>query len=562
MGPSFFSIFALCAAQAAFAAVTLTPLPIGQKFADAAAPEAFRFACAATQSELAAFFGEKHLPFEPGMVRGSASRPCHLYYEPTLPGFRALPDNAPVSELFLDLLLPGFLSLRSERYGDPLDIARQLLPLVPRPIHVILGMPQNQERRFYDQALQFHFPSAEHTFGFRENQWDQKNPWVQDYLKSGSAGGQLKILVTRLAFEGRPENGPVMKPMLDSIREERFVRSKLSWDGGDLQFVRSPRNPARLLLVYGKSARKYWGEMLSEAEFAYTLKVEFGADDAADFTDVTSHVDYFVSFLAEDNIALVSQPERENFDIARAAAEVLAQHFRAEPHWEIDELQRLLAVRDEAFGPNLPRIHAALDAIRDRSSSWSAPMDPAIEQRIDAYAEASCKGRPTDCATPASIAKLLATDRSLLRDWSRSAIGALSSEVLAPRIAAIVESQLPDFKSSVQHIVDGNVRELQQLGFRVIRVPRLAGDPVLKPKWPGISYVNATLVDHTLFMPEFGLGKAEWALFDRIRARIPAKYRVVPIYARHVLLYNGGIHCVSGLIRSPEASGASPATAE
>lgn len=50
---------------------------------------------------------------------------------------------------------------------------------------------------------------------------------------------------------------------------------------------------------------------------------------------------------------------------------------------------------------------------------------------------------------------------------------------------------------------------------------------------------------------KFGLGEAEWALFDRMREQIPSKYRVVPIYARHVLLYNSGIHCVSGLVRKP-----------
>jgi agmatine/peptidylarginine deiminase len=54
-------------------------------------------------------------------------------------------------------------------------------------------------------------------------------------------------------------------------------------------------------------------------------------------------------------------------------------------------------------------------------------------------------------------------------------------------------------------------------------------------------------------MPEFGLGEPEWALFDRVRAAIPEKYRIVPVYARHVLLYNGGLHCVTGLIRRPDS---------
>ena len=544
-------IAGLVCSVALAAAVDIKPLPAKGMFADAVVPNSFSLVCAPTVGELSASFQERSLPFEERIIRNQKGRVCHLLYEPTVPGFRAAPDNDPISELFLDVRLPGFLSLRVERFGDVLDIARQVLPLIRRPISVNIGMPQNQERQYYDQAVQFHFPNSVHKFAFRENQWDQNNPWVQDYLKSGTADGQAKVLVTRLAFEGREDNAARMRPMLDSLKQEPFVRSKLSWDGGDLQFVRSPKDPAKLLLIHGKSARKYWGSELTPEEYEYVLKVEFGADLAADFSDITSHVDYFVAFLPADNIALVSQPERENFEIAQAAAQVLANHFRNDPQPEIAELQRLLADRASAFGKNLNALRKLLLVIAERSKDWPAPLDPAGAQRIDAYVDANCTANPSDCISPQGIAKLLATDRPLLLDWAKGNAVDLNTTVLGARVASLIESQLPGFRGSVQPIVDRNVLELERLGFRVIRVPRLAGDPVLKPRWPGVSYVNSLIVDQTIFVPEFGLGEAEWALFDRIREQLPPKYRVVPVYARKVLLHNGGLHCVSGLIRSP-----------
>jgi hypothetical protein len=362
-----------------------------------------------------------------------------------------------------------------------------------------------------------------------------------------------QALVTRLAFEGRMRDGALMKPMLDSLEAGRFERSKLSWEGGDLQFILSPNDSRRLILIYGKSARRYWGAQLTPAEYEYVLKLEFGADEAADLSDVTSHVDYFVNFLPEDHIALVSQPERENFEIARAAARVLADHYRLVRQAEVSELERLLSDKERALGRDLQTIRTILGAIAAKSRNWPIPFDAGVAERLHAYVESACSGNSMDCASSDQIGRLLAREPALLRDWAKGSISARTTEVLASRIVSIIESQLPGFQGSMQPIVDRYARKLETLGFRVVRVPRLAGDPVLQPRWPGVSYVNANLIDRTLFMPEFGLGEPEWALFDRVRAAIPEKYRIVPVYARHVLLYNGGLHCVTGLIRRPDS---------
>jgi agmatine/peptidylarginine deiminase len=94
-------------------------------------------------------------------------------------------------------------------------------------------------------------------------------------------------------------------------------------------------------------------------------------------------------------------------------------------------------------------------------------------------------------------------------------------------------------------------------------VPRLGGDRSLAVPWSGISYANAVLIDDQFFVPEFGLGKVEEEFFDRLRSELPNRYTVIPVYARHMMLFNGGTHCVLAVVRrlfveGPNAPGAQP----
>lgn len=100
--------------------------------------------------------------------------------------------------------------------------------------------------------------------------------------------------------------------------------------------------------------------------------------------------------------------------------------------------------------------------------------------------------------------------------------------------------------------MEEKIRELQQLGFRVIRVPRIGGGLDSHAAWAGISYVNAALIDETLFVPVFGLGAPEQKFIDLLQAQLPAQYRVVPVFARYSQLYNGGAHCILAFLRDPE----------
>src|SRR5262249_587713 len=149
--------------------------------------------------------------------------------------------------------------------------------------------------------------------------------WPQDYLKSGSSKGERKILLPYRLYEGKRDYGELYEPLLDGLNEQRFVRSKLSWEGGDLQFVLDPKNPRKTILFYGQSGRAYWGQGLTAEEYAYVLKLEFGADSAVDLSDFVSHADYLVSFIPRENIALVSEPLRDNYSVAGTAVERLLE---------------------------------------------------------------------------------------------------------------------------------------------------------------------------------------------------------------------------------------------
>lgn len=124
-----------------------------------------------------------------------------------------------------------------------------------------------------------------------------------------------------------------------------YTFSKLSWEGGDLQFVRPPRQPQKLLLFHGSSAFNYWGKHLTDEEYSYVLRLEFGTDQAIDLSTPTSHVDYFVSFLPQDRIALVGKPLIGDFNVARDALNLLKAYFPGAVPSEILTIEEILRAR-------------------------------------------------------------------------------------------------------------------------------------------------------------------------------------------------------------------------
>jgi agmatine/peptidylarginine deiminase len=125
----------------------------------------------------------------------------------------------------------------------------------------------------------------------------------------------------------------------------------------------------------------------------------------------------------------------------------------------------------------------------------------------------------------------------------------------APAVIAahldLIESQLEPVPEEIRRLTEQKAARLEDLGFRVIRVPAFRVDLATPRAWPGISYVNGLVVDGQVLVPRFGLGAVEDAIFRDLAAALPPGYSVAPIGAQRVLIRNGGLHCLAGLVRRP-----------
>ena len=519
-------------------------------FPEAVLPGAISRICAETEGELRMLLAERAAPYDPGLVRSRHGRKCHVDYAPTVPGFRADPDDRPVRELFINVDGAGFLARRADPFGDSLDISKALVAGLPRSVKVTLGTQWKLADRWHEEAVAFHYGDRGDRIDWRRSRVSSlSHPWTQDYLKSGRVGDEPRILVTRRLFEGRGEDGESFRPMLDALQEERFVRSNLSWEGGDLQFVRHPRDPEKLVLFFGDSARAYWGAGLSPEEYAYVLRREFGADISVDLSGLVPHVDYLVAFLPADGIALVAHPISGSRELGEAAAAALEESFEGKPPATLAELRQHLA-QPGALSGGRRQVEKLLKRAKEEArQGWPRAEDPRLAGRMRRHIAARCPAWPPDCFTEGTLEAFLQSDLLLLRDWAGASLRARTESVMDRRLLSIVESQLLRKPVATHDRIDHAARALEELGFRVVRVPWLGGDRNLEVPWSGISYTNSLLVDRTLFVPRFGLGEAERRIFEELDEALPPEHEVVPVYARHMLLNNGGVHCSVAIVR-------------
>jgi len=138
-------------------------------------------------------------------------------------------------------------------------------------------------------------------------------------------------------------------------------------------------------------------------------------------------------------------------------------------------------------------------------------------------------------------------DIDLLRDCNDAYLISKSNESLFKTYVAIIKSQFVEMSPELQKRINEKIQEIRQLGFRVIRVPQIGADGEIS--WSGISYVNNLLVDNLLFLPKFGLGAVEDEIIDGIEKELPKSYRVIPVFSQNSIVYNGGIHCRTGIVR-------------
>ena len=291
--------------------VNLIPFTLKEGYPDDDAAGAFSFACSGRADLLRIFFHQRGLPFEPELVHPEGKyAACHIYYEPTLPGFRASVEDLPIQRLYVAVDPLNFFA-DAEFGGSSLDIAKSVLGRLPRSVDVRLSVSGGFPKELWQPTAAYHFGGTPHRIDFFDTGFDQAHPWTQDHLESGTVNGERRVLIPRHLYEGRPEDAAKFETLLQRLEEPHVVRSKLSWEGGDLQFVANPQNPSRIILAHGPSARVYWGPELTAKEYSYILRIEFGADDVLDLSRLGPHADYLVGFLPADRTALVSQLVRQ-----------------------------------------------------------------------------------------------------------------------------------------------------------------------------------------------------------------------------------------------------------
>lgn len=508
-------------------------------YADAATPGAIQRVCAEDEADLPLYFSARKMPFLPALVRTHDRMRCHIYYEATARGFRAAPEDAAVSELVFGVDTAAFLSRRDARPGDGLDVAKQMLPQLDRPLKITFGLANSGDDSFR-AALAHHFPKSVHDFTVQQHPVDDYHPWVQDYLKAGRIGSESRMLVTRQGFEGRLSMGAEIRPLLDAYRGPKYIRSKLSWEGGDLQFTMHPRQSGKLVMFYGTSAKRYWGESLSQEEFEHVLLTEFGADLAVYLGDLAPHVDYLMAVLPAGRTVLVAEPACRDMRLARAALAALEARFAGAPPLEISELRAALHGTTADTARALEWVRRAKQVHRN----WRQPADAEKAAKVRAYLAANCPADERQCLQNGGLAKLLAKNPDVLRSWAETAAHAQTESVLSLRLLDIIEGQLSPCDVRGAQRLEQVVGVLRQVGFDVVRVPSIPGSTDPMSYWSGVSYTNAAVVDRTIFVPRFGLGAIEEQWLDALRTKLPQGYRAVAVDARLLLLVNGGVHCV------------------
>ncbi len=154
-----------------------------------------------------------------------------------------------------------------------------------------------------------------------------------------------------------------------------------------------------------------------------------------------------------------------------------------------------------------------------------------------------------DCLSPANQLRLLEADAATFEEWVHATQSARDEPAVIAAHLDVVEGQLEPVPEAVRRRALEKIGAARGDGLPGRRVPAFRVDLNGPRGWPGISYVNALVVDQQVFVPRFGLGEVEDRLLRDAGAQLPPGYTLVPIDAQQVLIRNGGLHCLAGLVR-------------
>ncbi len=539
-----------------YSRVSLQTHNVSSKFADAVSKDAIKYICSDSEADLLNHFTLQGVPFNNSLIRSRKGKKCHIHYDPTVPGFRAHAESDPVDELTFTVDSRTFFAPTTKPLGSSLEIAQAMAtksktpPALRIQINLELGKP------WQDQAITRLFGALGAQVKLHHHNSVDASAWTQDFMKSGSAGQRRMVLIPRHSFEGDVENGPMLDPILKSMEDTDWVRSRLSWDGGDLMFAHHPLEPSRLILIHGDAARMYWAKGLSNDEYAYILMREFGADEAIFAGEIASHVDYAVNLLPDGRTAVLAAPRHGEFALSREALDQLIQNHGPLPN--LVELKRLHALPDGMIMEHRPEILSLLEEAAASYVNWPRSINLATMRQATAYTNRHCPDDRASCTSAAGLEALLTRDPELAQKWVTAASEALIGESLSKALLGIVASQIAEVDTERSAKLASLQKRLQASGFRVVHVPVLGGGRRAQLPWAGISYANFIALGDKVFVPVFGLGAAELALLQELQNHLPRPYRVEGVYARGILAQNGGIHCVVGVKRLGWESGVFP----
>lgn len=513
--------------------------PVVQGVSHGAATGALSFACAEDPERLAAYFRGRQLRFQPNLLRTLHGLRCHIEFKPSLPGFRAAPDDAPPTELTFAVDTVSALADNPTAAGSSFHLATALLANLATPARfrfIVTATPPG-----FEQHLAATGKPRGHTIQLVTAPSATSHPWPQDYLKAGYHHGQPRYLVPYRSFEGRRSMALESEPLLEAIATERNVRSQLAWEGGDLQFASDPHRPGRLVLYYGTTAKRYWASALNMREFEYVLLQEFGADAAYYLGDLTPHVDYLVSFLPRQRAVLVADAVCGNLALAREAMNQLARLYEGGAPPRIRALQDALRAGLPQAAPLLADAEQAIRQQPVANRTLSPDVNRLIHNR--------CPTSPDACLQPPLLTTLLAAHAGALRQWSNDAAIQESARLLPGRLLQLIRSQVEPCDADWVRRLDMAADLFRARGYAVVRAPYPGVLPSVPNSWPGLSYVNNLVMGDQIWLPAFGLGAVEQEWFRRIAAQLPA-YRLQPLPARRLMLANGGLHCAAAIGRA------------
>ena len=246
-------------------------------------------------------------------------------------------------------------------------------------------------------------------------------------------------------------------------------------------------------------------------------------------------------------LALVGVPVSGDLAVARAAVDALLARFAGR------EPEALVELRDAALAPR-SRTSAGpgrrSSGPAGSSAEWQLAVDPTLPERMRSLVARVCP-EGGDCLSPANQLRLhRGGPRHVRGVGPRDAVGAGRAGGHRARTSTSSRASSSPVPEAVRRRALEKIGELEAIGFRVVRVPAFRVD-LDRPRAAGraISYVNALVVDQQVFVPRFGLGEVEDRLFRDVGAQLPPGYSIVPIDAQQVLIRNGGLHCLAGLVR-------------